>query len=59
MVALDEKPSECGSSLPLLKTFKIHGFHPFIESGSKLPHSEGALQALKLRLIFEMRLSAL
>jgi len=31
--------------LPLLKTLKIHVFHLFIESGSKLPHSESfALQ---------------
>ncbi len=37
--------SECGSSLPLFKTLKIHVFHLFIESGSELPHSESfALQ---------------
>ncbi len=33
------------SLLPLLKTLKIHVFHLFVESGSKLPHSEGALRA--------------
>jgi len=38
-------PSECGSLLPLLITLKIHVFHLFIESGSKLPHSKSfALQ---------------
>jgi hypothetical protein len=37
--------SECGSLLPLLITLKIHVFHLFIESGSKLPHSKSfALQ---------------